>query len=345
MRLEPTKANLRYAANFKARIEHEISTNTFDYRRHFPESRRAQLFAAEVGLPTLDVGDALERLVNAQAGHVQPETLADYREYARILAKAFPCKLQEISRAQVREWAQSQTISRKRLNNLLIPLRGALRQAHEDGVITSDPLAGFRIGRRVEAPKETIDPLTPQELSTLCKTATGAYWQFWAWTGLRTSEFIGLQWGDVSGEFDRVAVRRAVREGKEKVTKTSAGTRVVQLLSPAREVLVRLGRGDTTAPVFPHPVKCRRFHGDKAVRILFHRDCDAAGIRRRPGPYVLRHTFASLALSSGEPLGWVSAQMGHKDPWMTLRVYAKWVPSAFPDAGARMLQRCADTSS
>lgn len=39
--------------------------------------------------------------------------------------------------------------------------------------------------------------------------------------------------------------------------------------------------------------------------------------------YQLRHTFASLVISNGEEITWVSQMMGHKSSDITLRVYAK----------------------
>jgi integrase len=45
-----------------------------------------------------------------------------------------------------------------------------------------------------------------------------------------------------------------------------------------------------------------------------------------------------MALSAGEPLGWVAESMGHADAWMTLKVYAKWIPSAYPTAGQALVQ-------
>ncbi|MBA3753698.1 MAG: tyrosine-type recombinase/integrase, partial [Nitrospira sp.] len=44
-------------------------------------------------------------------------------------------------------------------------------------------------------------------------------------------------------------------------------------------------------------------------------------------PYDLRHTFASLLLSSNVPLLYVSKQLGHAKATTTLDHYAKWLPS------------------
>ena len=43
--------------------------------------------------------------------------------------------------------------------------------------------------------------------------------------------------------------------------------------------------------------------------------------------YDLRHTFASLLLSSNVPLLYVSHQLGHSKPTITLKYYARWIPS------------------
>lgn len=50
-------------------------------------------------------------------------------------------------------------------------------------------------------------------------------------------------------------------------------------------------------------------------------------------PYQTRHTYASMMLTAGEPLGWVANQMGHSDLSMLARVYARWIKSATPDVG------------
>ena len=59
-----------------------------------------------------------------------------------------------------------------------------------------------------------------------------------------------------------------------------------------------------------------------------------AGVRYRR-PYQTRHTYASMMLTAGEPLGWVAGQMGHSDLNMLGRVYARWIKSATPDVGSK----------
>ena len=41
----------------------------------------------------------------------------------------------------------------------------------------------------------------------------------------------------------------------------------------------------------------------------------------------LRHTFASLLLARGAPITYVSSQLGHANPHITMKVYAHWIPN------------------
>jgi integrase len=41
--------------------------------------------------------------------------------------------------------------------------------------------------------------------------------------------------------------------------------------------------------------------------------------------YQMRHTFASMMISNGEDILWVSKMLGHKDSSMTLQKYARYI--------------------
>jgi integrase len=331
IRLSPTKANLRYCEAWKRKIEDEIALNVFVWEKHFPQHPN----------PCAGVSGAKFReycltYVAALAGQVQPETIKEYEQCVEIVARGMghPA-LEKADRVKFREWVSKQTLSKSRIDNLLTPIRGALKQALEDDAITKNPLEGFEVRRIKTGTEKEIDPFTPEEVEALAGTDLGGLWTFWAWTGLRSGEVIGLRRSDVDVGGSRVTVRRAIRRGRTKTPKTAAGTRVVDLMEPARRVVAPLVKGED-GPLFRNPNTGGDWHEAKALNRAFGRACKQAGVRRRY-VYQLRHTFATWALSSGENPVWIAKQMGHTDVQIIYDHYGKWMPGLDQKAGSRML--------
>lgn len=330
LRLAQTKENERFAKRLKAVIEHEIATGTFDYAKHFPKSKRARV---SVGVP---LGQAMLAYVDSLGSELEPETLRKYRLDAETVAGWFPGEsLTTLTRAKVRDVIAGLPLSKKRILNLLTPLRGAIGQAADDGDLPSNPLAKLRIRRTRKPDDERPQPFTPAEVAALGRGELGELWTAWAWSGLRNGEVIGLQAGDVDFARGRILVRRAVRVGRTKSPKTKSGERSVHLLPAARKALAFVQELAPAEPVFRNPTTGERWHEDRALARAFRKCCAAANVRYRP-PKHLRHTYASWALSSGENPLWVAEQMGHEDTTMIFRVYAAWIPQADLQAGSRM---------
>lgn len=332
VRLASTKANVEYCKRWKRRIEDEIALGKFVWEEHFPNHPNP--------CPSGNVArlrDVVLSYIGSLAGQIQPETAKEYEQCAEIVcAGLHNPTLNKLTRAKFREWVAAQRLSKNRLDNLLTPIRGALKQAVEDGAIETNPLEGFEIRRIQESTEEVIDPFTPEEITALAGTDLGYLWEFWAWTGLRSGEVIGLEWPDVAPRWESIAVRRAVRRGRTKTPKSAAGTRVVHLLQPARRAVAHL-KQEASGPVFRNPNTDAGWHEAKALNRAFARACRKAKVRRRY-VYQLRHTWATWALSSGENPAWIAKQMGHKDVQVLYKHYAKWMPRMDPKAGSRMLE-------
>ena len=58
-----------------------------------------------------------------------------------------------------------------------------------------------------------------------------------------------------------------------------------------------------------------------AVNVAFKACLEAAGLPGHFSYRTLRHTFASVHLSEGRPIQWVSQQLGHADIRTTYMVY------------------------
>ena len=79
------------------------------------------------------------------------------------------------------------------------------------------------------------------------------------------------------------------------------------------------------------------YHRNAASDAL-DRAITTAGIKRLT-PHGLRHSFASLLLADGVPVAEVSALLGHKDSYVTWKVYAHFVgeSTAVQDLAASIL--------
>lgn len=332
VRLQATKANVRYCEAWKRRIEDEIALKTFVWEKHFPHIPNP--CASESAAKFREYCLAY---VASLAGQIQPETIKEYGQCVEIVARGLGNpSIERADRPKFREWISKQKLSKNRIDNLLTPVRGALKQAVEDGALAKNPLEGFEVRRIKTGTEREIDPFTPDEVELLAGTDLGGLWTFWAWTGLRSGEIIGLRWGDVASKRESIAVRRAVRLGRTKVPKTAAGTRVLLLLEPARRALASLDQGPEDGAVFRNPNTGEGWHEAKALNRAFARACKAAGVRRRY-VYQLRHTFATWALSSGENPAWIANQMGHTDVQIIYDHYGKWMPGLDKQAGSRMV--------
>jgi integrase len=343
VRLAPTKANLAYCRGWKRRIEDEIAHGTFDYLKHFPDSKKARRLAKGQRL-----SDYIEHTyLPALKPTVQPETLTEYTNDAATVCKALDDpRLHLLTTAMFRTWVSKQELSKSRIDSLLRPIRGALEMAVVDQLIPKSPLTGFTVKRAETKGKETdeIDPFTPKEVAKLAADENGDLWQFWAYTGPRSGEIIGLQHGDVADDFSTVTIKRAVRRGRIKPPKTKAGVRTIQLPPPAKEALKRVAatwgprwKADSTAPVFRNPNTGGWWHEAKALNRAFTRACVRRKVRRRY-VYQLRHTFATWCLSAGENPKWIQVTMGHASLEELFETYGKWMDDMNKAAGSKMLE-------
>lgn len=343
IQLKPTATNLKRAEQHKAAVEHSIAAGTFDYAVTFPGSPRAAQFAPETSRET--VAGFLTRWLASKKQHVSSSTWEGYRKIVeqRLVPAMGSVMVIALKRKAIRDWLDTLQVSNKTLSNIQSCLRSALNDAVDEELIEINPLAGWTYSRKGQVREDDVDPFSPEEQRAILAARTGQarnLIQFAFWTGMRTSELVALDWGDIDWLRGEVHISRAMTQaakGKAEVTKTLSGKRSIKLLPPALEALVAQKAFTflADAEVFQNPRTGERWAGDGPIRkTMWTPALKKAGVRYRR-PYQTRHTYASMMLSAGEHPMWVAQQMGHSDWTMIARVYGRWMPLTDDTAGGK----------
>ncbi|NIF51446.1 site-specific integrase [Burkholderia sp. Ax-1724] len=357
----PSPANTQKLEKFRQKLLFAIEDGTFNYAQVFPNSKHAAQFAEMPG-EVLTVEKYFDDWLTRKKVEVKASTYQGYSGIVNnhVIPKFGKFALSELKRAAIRNWLskfdekKEHMVTNKRLSNIQSCMRSALTDAVDDELIESNPLADFTYSRAErpdeDEPDDDVDPFSPEEqAAVIAKLRDGEnnLFQFFFWTGLRTSEAVALNWSDIDLTHGYVRVRRAMTgeaKGIAEFPKTAAGRRDVKLLAPARAALlaqkVLTYMADADGAVFINPTTRERFTGPKQIRKVWKTALKRASVRYRR-PYQTRHTYASMMLSAGEHPMWVSKQMGHRDWTMIARVYGRWMPSADTEAGNKAVEKFA----
>ena len=208
------------------------------------------------------------------------------------------------------------------------PLRLVLAAAVRDGVLASNPAERLLAHERPKAGQGRQRFLTADEMRLLLQAAGAPYRMAIGtalFSGLRLGELLGLTWADVDFKERVIRVRHQLdRRGERQPLMTAAARRDVILMdSLGREL-----REYRVAAPFSMPQHL--LFASATGRTVGHRNVAGRGLRRasaRAGLdgvtfHVLRHTFASVLIGQGHDPVFVSRQLGHANPAITLRVYA-----------------------
>jgi integrase len=158
-------------------------------------------------------------------------------------------------------------------------------------------------------------------------------------TGMRSGEIRGLQWGDIDWNSRQIYVRRTWKEGEFRAPKTKASARGIPLpetlVSDLRRWRLECPKGEFDL-VFPNLVG-RPLSSENMVRRGLEPGLRRAGLRTIRF-HDLRHCYASLLLASGEDIVTVSRRLGHGSPVVTMRVYAHAIPKDRDTGSERLVE-------
>ena len=291
----------------------------------------------------------LENVAKAKA----PGTYMLYRRTADkwILPALAGVNLQKLKPSDLRAYFAelSELAPSTRQQHYLI-IHGALKAAQSEGLVrdnAASKMAG-KPKRGAEAPAENamLNCWNEAEARKFLAVAQGygprqaAFYSLALDTGMRKGELCALKWADVDFIKGSVRVRTSLSYATGEAVIGPTKNRQARLLTISPETLAFLQRlsiaqadlkrargaawtetGLVFTGKFGRPIRSSNIgehEFDKLIqlaqvkRIRFHG---------------LRHTCATLLLTAGVPVNYVSERLGHQDPAITLRIYAHAIPS------------------
>jgi integrase len=328
--LKATPPNLKHAARLAEEIRGKITAGTFVLAEYFPDDGEGGPTTVTKQLDTWLASQRVEK--STKAGYEAAANFwrtASYHDTDQSLPLG-PVPLRALKVSHIKTaLARRPELSGKTINNYVSVLRGALQLAIDDKIITASPVGEVPSAKWQ---KEPPDPFTPEERDRIIDAADAKHpgqvanmVRFWMWSGLRTSELLGLRWPNVDLASGTVLVREAKVKAERKATKTNVA-RTVRLHSQALAALTAQKaqtylKGEE---VFQDPRHREPWATEASFRKVFWIPLlKGLGIRYRR-PYQCRHTYATTLLMAGRNPAWCAKQLGH-DVKVFLTTYARWI--------------------
>lgn len=221
------------------------------------------------------------------------------------------------------------------IRNVLVALSSVFTLAVRRGWAPTNPVRGLTRSERPKTRKRPHRTLSADEIRAVLNNAgeRRTLIALAVFAGLRQSELLGLTWADLDLDDARLTVRTQLERGTRARVETKTVEAVRQV--PLPSFLVKMLRAHRLASAYSldaHAVFVSAVGGPldhRNVVRAWHVIRAAAGLAA-PAPrfHDLRHTAASLWISEGADIVYVSRVLGHSSPSITLDVYADFFDRA-----------------
>ncbi|MCW8894244.1 MAG: site-specific integrase [Sulfurimonas sp.] len=263
--------------------------------------------------------------------HRKASSQEDYKYlYKRHIKPYFGNKkLDKIKPSQIATWQNKilKSLSTKSLAYIRAVFNVMFQDAVADEIIIRNPLKFVKAPNNVAVVE--IKPFSKDEIFTILDNIDDeikAYYAIGFFTGMRTGELVALKWSDIDFEKKIIKVQRAKRQKIESTPKTKSSIRDVDIIDVLLPYLKNHLQYKLNSSEYLFNSRKGQNYSDGAnISTSYWRPLfDKLDIQYR-NPYQMRHTFASMMISNGEDILWVSKMLGHSTPDMTLNKYARYV--------------------
>jgi integrase len=292
------------------------------------------------GPANLTVEQYLESWLGDIEGTIRRHTYEQYKSVVgkHLIPEIGKTKLKHLSRPAIRKLyrERKQTgLSSRTVEYIHVFLHKALKDAAEDGLISTNPAQGLKLPQRDA--KETR-ALNPEQVGALLEAAREdrleALYVVALHTGLRRGELLALRWNDVDFEKGTLRVDESLDQHgtfhapKRKDSRRTLGLTPVSLVAlkahrahQNKERLKVGERWEDNGLVFPNTVG-RPMNPSNLYRREFQPLLERAGLAGEGFKcHFLRHTFATTLAANGVHPSTAQKLLGHMDIRMTLAIY------------------------
>jgi integrase len=238
-------------------------------------------------------------------------------------------RLDEIKPSHIATWQNKllEKLSTTTLSLIRAVFNVILNDAIADDIILKNPLKFIK--KPTNVPVRDITPFNKEEIFKVLDKVDDIvklYYAIGFFTGMRTGEIIALKWSDIILEKKIIKVQRAKRQGVESLPKNKGSIRDVDIIDVLMPYIHNHQKYKIQESEYLFNSKHKKQYSDSSYlsEIYWRPILKELNIEYR-NPYQMRHTFASMMISNGEDILWVSKMLGHTTSAMTLNKYARYI--------------------
>lgn len=279
---------------------------------------------------TIKLGELINRYLEVKTPILKPLTIRFYKGIFHHFNLIEDKRVDSLTMGEMASFVrhlQERQLSPKTINHVLVLGKSAANFGINNGLIERNV---FKELGRVREIKHEPQPFSETELKEIFAVLDPhllPYFLLQASTGIRTGELLALKWEDFSWHNHWVRINKSRWRKIEEAPKTADSNRHIYIPAAIASILKQL-QMERRAKDEDYVVVNK---AGRPYQIYLHRywqrALKAAKVPYRPN-YVLRSTFASLALAGGADLAFISKCLGHTSIKMTADKYLRYLNDA-----------------